>query len=347
MRICFIASASSVHSEKWINYFAKSGHEVYWISLNPLKVRMHDSISFYLIKGNPLFSFIRIKRLIRKINPDILHAHYVGINGIIAAFSNFHPLILSAWGSDVLIVGKSKIKGFLTRFALKRADLITCDGENIREAVINFNIDSQKIRIIYFGIDTKKYRSGLGPKSDSKTVISLRAFEPIYDLETLIKAIPIVLKKIPDVKFIIAGKGEQKQYLMNLAKSLNVFDSIRLVGQISNDKMPYLLNLADIYVSTSLSDGGLSSSTAEAMACELPVVITDSGDNKKWINGGGFVVPVENPEMLAHKIIYLLKNKDEREKFGKINREIIETRHNYYKEMAKMENIYSEEFKKK
>jgi glycosyltransferase involved in cell wall biosynthesis len=84
------------------------------------------------------------------------------------------------------------------------------------------------------------------------------------------------------------------------------------------------------------------------MACGLPVVITDFGDNRKWVEDGvsGFIVPLKDPESLAEKIIYLLKNEDVRKEFGTRNRKIIEERNNYYKEMEKMENIYIELIKR-
>jgi len=98
----------------------------------------------------------------------------------------------------------------------------------------------------------------------------------------------------------------------------------------------------DVYVSTSLSEAEIVASTAEAMACGLPVIVTDVADNKKWIDNGvnGFVVPVKDPKSLAEKIIYLLQDEDIRKQFGKINRKIIEERNNYYTEMEKMEDIY-------
>jgi len=106
--------------------------------------------------------------------------------------------------------------------------------------------------------------------------------------------------------------------------------------------MSLYLKSADIYVSTSLSESGLAASTAEAMACELPVINTDTGDINLWIKDGkgGFIVPTKNPEVLAEKIVYLLRNDDERKKLGKNNRKVIEERNNYYKEMEKMEEIY-------
>lgn len=77
----------------------------------------------------------------------------------------------------------------------------------------------------------------------------------------------------------------------------------------------------------------------------LPVIITEVGDNRKWVEGGdvnGFIVPLKDPKTLAERIIYLLENEDDRMKFGMRNRKIIEERNDYYKEMEKMENIYKE-----
>ncbi|GAH34462.1 unnamed protein product, partial [marine sediment metagenome] len=137
-------------------------------------------------------------------------------------------------------------------------------------------------------------------------IISFRSLEPIYDVESLIKAIPSVLKEIPSAKFIVAGDGEQRKYLENLGVSLGISGSIRFVGFVENDELPQYLASADVYVSTSLSDAGIAVSTAEAMACGLPVVITDFGDNRKWVENGinGFLVPPKSPEALASKIAY-------------------------------------------
>ena len=95
---------------------------------------------------------------------------------------------------------------------------------------------------------------------------------------------------------------------------------------------------------TFLEDAGLAASTAEAMACGLPVIITEFGDNRKWVEDdvNGFVVPLKDLKTLAEKIIYLFENEDVRMEFGMTNKKIIEERNNYYKEMEKMENIYIE-----
>lgn len=370
MKICYLADVGigSIHGLRWANYFAKNGHEVHIISLrkpnNDIKditlhiIKMRDTkirVVRWIVNSLPIL--LQTKRLLKKIEPDILHAHCAYDSGVIGALANFHPFVVTVWGSDVLIAPKkSKITKYTVKFELKKADLITCDAEHIKEPLIQLGADPQKISLIYHGTDTRKFNPGERDESlreelgilDSPSIISLRRLEPIYAIESLIAAIPIVLKEFSRAKFVIAGSGSQEVKLKEMAKSLGVLDSVKFVGWISNDKLPQYLASTDIYVSTSLSDAGLAASTAEAMACELPVLITDFGDNRKWVEDGvnGFIIPLKDPEALAEKIIYLLKNPDVRMKFGKTNRKIIEERNNYYKEMEKMESIYIELIKR-
>ncbi len=78
------------------------------------------------------------------------------------------------------------------------------------------------------------------------------------------------------------------------------------------------------------------------MACELPVIVTDTGDNRKWIEDGvnGYIIPVRSPEILASRIIFLLSNSEVRRKFALTNRQMVEEKANHQKEMDKMERLY-------
>jgi glycosyltransferase involved in cell wall biosynthesis len=364
VRICYLADASSVHTHRWVKYFAERGHEVHVVSFENaqiegtkvhfLKLPVHVKNATFPLKV--ALSILKIRPRIKRINPDILHGHFVTNYGFFGALCSFNPFVITAWGSDVLIVPEARlismVKEPIAKYALKKADLITCDAEHVKNAMRILGVAPEKITLIYFGVDTRKF--GPGEKSeelraklgiyDSPTVISLRNLEPLYDIETLIRSLPLVLKEVPESQFVIAGKGSEEEKLRELAESLGVTDNVKFIGFIQNDELPKYLNTVDVYVSTSLSDAGIAASTAEAMACELPVIVTDVADNKKWVEEGvsGFVVPVGDPKSLAEKIIYLLRNEDVRKKFGKINRRIIEEKNDYYTEMEKMEEIYKE-----
>jgi glycosyltransferase involved in cell wall biosynthesis len=293
--------------------------------------------------------------LIKKIRPDIIHAHYISHFGILAGLygwlTRFKPIVLTAWGSDILMDPKG-FKKSLVKYALKKADLITCDAEHMKDALIELGTKPQKIYSIYWGTDTRKFnpeqrrgkiREDLGI-FNSPTIISSKNLEILYDIESLVKSIPLVLKEVPEAKFVIAGKGSQEIVLKQLAKSLGVSDSVRFVGWIPSDEYPQYLASADIYVCTSLSDGGLAISTKEAMACGLPVVITNLEVNTEWIKDGenGFIVPLKDPKSLAEKIIYLIEHEDVRMKFGELGRKMVKEKFEYNRELKKVENIYEQ-----
>jgi len=363
MRICYLADASSVHTRKWTGHFVEKRHDVHVISFEDAKI---EGVTVHVLKlpvliRNATFplkvaSIYRIKTLIKKMEPDILHAHYVTNYGLFGALCNFNPFVITAWGSDILIVPESRlisaIKRYIATYTLKKADSVTCDAEHMKETMKRLGVPEEKIKLIYFGIDTRRFSPGQKSEKlkvrlgvyNSPTIITLRNLRPVYDVESLIKSVPLVLKEIPESKFIIAGKGPEEERLKELAKSLGVSDSVKFIGFIPNDELPEYLNSMDVYVSTSLSDAGIAASTAEAMSCGLPVIVTDVADNKEWVEDGitGFVVPTKDPKLLAEKVIYLLQNENVRKKFGKISRKIIEERNNYHKEMGKMEKIYKE-----
>ncbi|MFC2059683.1 glycosyltransferase family 4 protein [Chloroflexota bacterium] len=364
MRICYLASPS-IHTHRWIKYFADNGHEVHLItSAKPSadilgNVKLHvlsrvgpqTRIVNYLINSVPMV--IQFRKMIKDINPDILHAHCIMETTLLGTTSGFHPLVITTWGSDVLIAPQqSKASRWLAEYVLKRADLITCDAEHIKEPLAKLGADPKKINLIYHGVDTRKFNPGRRDERfvkelgivGSPTVISLRRFEPIYNVETLITAIPMVLRDVPGAKFLLVEKGSQENKLKDLAQSLGVSDSVKFVGWVPEDELPRYLASADVYVSTSLSDAGLAASTAEAMACGLPVVITDFGDNRKWVEDGvnGFIIPLKAPEVLAAKIVQLLRDEATRKRFGGINQQIIMARNNWEVEMEKMGKLYQE-----
>ncbi|MBI4088160.1 glycosyltransferase family 4 protein [Candidatus Kaiserbacteria bacterium] len=235
---------------------------------------------------------------------------------------------------------------------LKRADLVTCNGQTLFDEMTKLGVSPSRIRFIYWGTDIEKFRPG--PRNEklreklgifgAPLVISLRNLEPAYDVGTLVRAIPAVLKEVGEAKFLIAGSGSQRKKLKELAQRLNVAGSVRFTGWLPEDELPDYLNSSDVYVSTSLSDGDLSQSTQQAMACEVPVVTTSLAVNEKRIRDGynGLLVPLQNHALLAEKIVTLLNNEKLRITLGRAGREVIAADLNYFKNMREAENLYRE-----
>jgi len=362
MKICYIADGSSIHTQKWLNYFAGKGHEVhlvYWKvrSGYDKTIRVH-----YLKRFAPkiwpvtrYISFLRwvfkVRKILKEIQPDILDAHFIIDNGLLAALSGFHPFIATGWGSDILVFPQRNfIWRIVARFVLKRADRIFCNSDYMKEKMLLMGAEPDKLSRINHGEDLDKFNPNRADKDFKKklgitgcpAVISIRHLRPLYNVEMLIRAIPLVLKQTPQARFIIGSDGKQRGYLEKLAEKLGVRSSISFVGYMPHDDIPVYLASSDVYVSTSRSDSS-PQSLQEAMACGLAPVVTDLPANREWLKDGenGFIVPQDDHRALAEKIIYLIENNKIRVEFGKRNRRIIEETDDYIKEMGKVEKLYA------
>ena len=294
----------------------------------------------------------QVRRLVKRIKPDILDAHYIGIPAYLGVVSGFRPLAYNAWGSDILIdIDESRLRKYITKYSLKKAALVTCTSPQLKDRLEELGIAPNRVKVAFLGVETNifspEYRDetliGELGIANSPIVISTRNLKPVYNLEMLISAIPLVLKEIPEAIFIFAGHGEQRNYLEGLANDLGISDSIRFIGHITHNMLPKYLASSDVFISVSLSDG-TPQSLLEAMACGLPAVVSDIPANRLWIEdgGNGFLVPIGDHQMLADKISYLLKNRDIREKFGTLNREKAKERAEYENQMSKIETMYKE-----
>ena len=350
MKICFLAASNSIHSHQWINFFSNLGHKIIWISLVPATIKVSDNIEYYEFTSGIFSSIFKVRKLIAKLNPDIVHIHYLGYYGLLGLFSGAKCIVLTPWGSDIIEGKKSFLKRQILLRILNKTKLIICDAYHMRDELKKLNVPQNKINIIYFGVDTKKFvRKDRNLEilnkfniSNEITIISLRSFEPVYDIKTLILAAKIILKQIPDVHFLLVGRGTLEKELKELVHSLSIDNSVHFTGFIDKQLLPSLLSSSDIYVSTSLSDAGLASSTGEAMSCETPVVISDSAENDQWINNkvNGFLFSTKNSEQLAEILINLIKNEPLRKTVGKEGRNIIIKKYDYENEMNKVNDLY-------
>jgi len=355
LRICYLAGGRSVHTQKWVRFFAERGHDVYLATfaersqIEGVKVR---KLRYFSKVAYP-FRILAVKKAVKEINPDILHAHYVSHNGVYGALTGFKPFVVTAWGDDILIEPKkSMVKRYLVKYVLRKADLITTDSLSAIKTIVGFGVDEEKVKLIVHGVDLRVFhpienkedlKEELCVKQNYQVVISTRNLEPSYDVGTLIKAIPYVIDKCPNTYFLIVGEGTLRHQLEELACKLGVAENVRFVGSVSNREMPKFLGASDIFVSTSLSDTR-SVSLLEAMACGLPVVVTDLEGNKECVKEGvnGFLFSKGDFKALAEKTIYLLRDEDTRRRFGVINRRYVEKEGSYEKEMRKMEKLYKE-----
>jgi glycosyltransferase involved in cell wall biosynthesis len=359
MKIMHVCNASSIHTQRWSNWFAENGHDIYlvsslWSTNNyPSNIKKLPLMRFPL-KQYPVssllssfFWLLQLKEYIKKIKPDVVVCTYMIIYGYLGALSNFHPLIQYTSGSDVLIEPKKNIIfKILVKYSLSKADLILAPSYEMKNEILKMNI-TNPIKFAIKGVDTHlfspnktfNHKENISIPTDSFIIISTRHLNPLYDVETLINSMPSLLKNNKKIHLIVVGNGIQKDYLKKLVSRLDIESNVHFTGAIPHDELPYYLNLADVYVSTSLSDG-TSNSLLEAMACGVPVVVTDIPSNRYWIKDGdnGYLFSPKNSKNLSELLLNLFNDPEKRQLMGRYSRNQIIEQGDYQNEMKKVES---------
>lgn len=310
MRILFLSDAATYHTPRWVNYFADRGHRCYLVTLDEgFKTKAEE----FFLQTKTLPDFLRyplslgkVRKIVAKIEPDLVNAHFVPNYGLIGAFLKFHPLVISTWGSDVLISpGKSFLHKLRAKYVLSRADLVTADAEVTAQAVCKLGVEREKILVSPMGVEKSLLGQQERKENPYLLILSSRRLEPLYDVATLLKAVPQVKKEAQrEVRFVILGEGSQKDRLAGMAKELKVEKWVEFKGVVSRETLWDYYRQSDIYVSTSRSDS-TSVSLLEAMNFGLLPIVTDIPGNREWIENGnnGFVFPVSDHRSLAERII--------------------------------------------
>lgn len=374
VRLAFLADGESVHTKRWLTYFVGKGYDVHLITstAKPMKgVKIHE-LRFSLARNTyfrahatfPLRVW-KIRKTVKEINPDVLHAHYITNYGVCAALSGFHPLILSPWGSDITTdPERSRIKKMFIRFAFERADLIQINTRVGRKRLIELGCDPRKIFMQQWGVDTNRF----SPKARSQSlrrslginevysVLCARYWRPLYNVEVFVKAVPLVLKRIKNVKFVMLGGGPLEPKLKRLARRLKVYENMVFVGRVPEAEMPAYLASVDVYVDPTCDyrpdefgnvvvargAGGIGQTTRQVMSCGTPYVLSDTIGVRSVDHFHGSLYKQMDHRDLARKIVYVLSNEKLRKEIGEKSRKAALGIFDMEKNMKQWETVYHE-----
>lgn len=333
IRICYIADPESVHIRRWLDYFLDRGYRVSLISYNRVVGRLPDAIEVFDLtrlcsrkKIRYLVWFALVKKIIRKINPDIVHAHNIAGAGWLGLFSGFHPLIATAHGSDMLLIrDRSFLFQALNAAVLRRADYVTAGSWALYDRCVSFGAAPGATEYIMMGTNTRVFKKNRSVRQKERSsekpagpvVFFIRSMHEIYNPMQMLNAIPLIRKTFPDAEFwFLKGNGDKALMAdhMQMTKQLGLAGCITYLEPAEKAaQMAYYYNAADICVSIPFSDG-LSIAVLEAVACEIPVLMTDLASYRDLFLHGRHVIkiPVGDVNALSEAVIQLLKNKAQR-----------------------------------
>jgi len=295
------------------------------------------------------FSFLKVANILRQEKIDIIHTHNTQpfVDGTIGALMSgvktivhtdhardfpdkkrymFAEWLMSLFAYKIVGVSDHTSKNLIKYEKISRRKIVTIPN----------GIDETKFDI---SIDKKKKKEDLGISKNGHVIgLCVRLTEQ-KGITYLLKAMPDVVKVMPDITLIIAGDGPLKKDLEKESDLLGVSDNVLLIGPRLD--VSEILKLFDLYVLPSLWEG-FPMVLLEAMAAKCPILATDVGGNPSAIVSGenGVLVPSRSPKALAEQIIYLLLNHDLRTKCAEKSLEIFQHNFSARGMTSKYEQLY-------
>ncbi|MDQ6695222.1 MAG: glycosyltransferase family 4 protein [Chloroflexota bacterium] len=366
MKLLFVGAGQSPHMHGWEAYFVKAGHTVHLLTLHLPNmpsgvgepgVRVHYLPGQRLLAGphagiiRSLWAALYIFYLVRRYRIDVVHAHQVIPYGFWGALSRSKPLVVTAWGSDLLTEPYASRRAMrYVHFTLSRAQLLTADSRHLLAAALKHGLKAPGM-VVQLGVDTTEFtpgdkklaRSELGLDPDVPLVLSPRSLTPVYNIDTVISSVPLVLSRIPSAFFIIKywyGGGHEVA-LQRQVERLEVAHRVRFVGPVETEDIISYYTAADVCVSVASSDSS-PKSVLEAMACGTPVVLSDL----PWVHEHiedereALLVPPRDHYMLAESTVRLLNDDGLRGRLAAAGREMVLRHADYNRSMLQMNELY-------
>lgn len=279
----------------------------------------------------PLFALSEIlltKKIAKKINPDIVHAHWGFPQGLAAKLTG-RPYIVTIYGGEVFLSKRYHLL-WLLDYIIKNSCGTFALTNGLRDVMKEFSIKS-KVGVIPLGVNINKFHPDVEGyrevrkrfcKENELLVLSVARLVEKKGIKYLIEAFAKVLKKIPDCRLAIIGDGPLRNSLIDLAKTLKISDKVKFVGEVNHKELPKYYCAADLFVLPSIIDSTGDRETQgvvflEAMASKLAVMGTNTGGIPDIISNPevGVLVPQKDSEKLAEKMIELLSDKDLRNRY--------------------------------
>lgn len=376
MRLLFVADGRSPTALNWMRHWIERGDEIYLASTfacNPdLPLKGLDFTPVAFSRAKKLTSFpssastrtlgprtvIRqwlgpltipraargLKAVIERVKPDLIHAMRIPYEGMLAAdaYSDI-PLIVSVWGNDFTLHALSTpLMRHYTHWSLSVADGLHTDCQRDVRLAKQWGYSVNKPTLVApgnGGIRTDIFYPPSAPM-EKPVVINPRGIRAYVRNDVFFKAIPLVLEKMPQARFVcssMAGEAQAIQWI----RELNIEHAVQLQPALPHAQMAEEFRRARVIVSPSVHDG-TPNSLLEGMACGCFPVAGNLESIREWItpNQNGLLTDATNPRALADSILIALENKDLRTKAAGHNAKLIASRAEYQACMAQAETFY-------
>ena len=337
-KIMFVADAGSIHTKKWVDYFIESGYDVFLATFSKTNITNCKNIFFLGNKavdnrgGNYyyLFYIFKLAKIFNDIKPNIINAHFSYSMGLISFLAKKISKIETSFsvvchGSDIL--NENNLLKIINKIILKRADIIFAVSDQIRDKILSFGVDTNRLFVGQYGID----QVSLKYSEKNIDILSNRAFVPNSRIEEMLEYLKYFKNRNLKIVFVLPHISESD--LLKLKQDYNFIDFYK---NMDHSDILKKMDRTKVYISNTKSDGA-SLSLMEAMACGAIPVVSNILSNRSWILDGvnGFLFNDGN--QFIDSIEKILGNNTN--DMVLINQNIIKQRGLYMEQMKKIEKF--------
>lgn len=294
----YVTRGWGVHDERWVSALLETGWTPFVISL-----------------GRDVADALELREAVQAAAAGGVPVLAGPLDSVVPALLDLDLAVVGlSWGYDLT---EAHERGDSLVWLTRLAGLIVDSRWNLERAY-EAGVDPDRIAYLPWGVDLDTFAFHgpwidaflLGVPPHAPLVVSLRAHEPIYRVEDVVRAFAQVPRRLdvhedfPDPYLIIGHEGSLTEELRELVRTLGIADRVRFIGRVTEGDLVPLLGRAACYVSASQVDG-TSVTLLQAMACGTPVIVSATPGNLDWVRDGetGFTFPTGDVAALADVLI--------------------------------------------
>lgn len=314
MRVLYFTRDYTPHDHRFLSALAATPHAIYSLRLERRGMQREDrplppAVTQVAWPGGQhpvsrwegLRLIPALRRVLREVQPDVVHAGSVQTAALLTALSGYRPLVTMSWGSDLLKdADRDGRWRWATRYTLAHTSVLVGDCKAVEDKAASFGFPRQRVVLFPWGVDLQRFcpgeepdlRARFGWRDDAFILLSNRAWEPLYGVDGLARAFARAARQDDRLHLLLLGGGSQAQLLRMVLLDNGLLDRVHFGGQVSNIDLPRYYRAADLYLSASHSDGS-SFSLMEALGCGRPALVSAIPGNVEWITPGaqGWLFP--------------------------------------------------------
>ena len=320
MRVIYFTRSYNTHDHRFLASLAEAGLDVFYLPLESAARRQEERPLPAGVKriewrgGKSQARWIDypaliqdLKRVVREVQPDVIHAGPVHRSAFVAAAAGFHPLLTMSWAADILYESeKNPWMRWASAYTLRHTDILAGDCRAVEDKAADYGFPRERVVLFPWGIDLQRFQPGRNDAlrqqlgwQDNFIVLSLRSWEPVYGVDIALKAFAQASQQVPQLRLLLLGGGSQKEKIHQLIRDHHLEELVKLPGQVGQAQLPDYYHAADLYLTASHSDGS-SVTLMEALACGLPVAVSDIAGNVEWVQPDEHASSGQTPGWVFH-----------------------------------------------